>query len=171
MFAARFLHDFSKCGGVEILEGLADSGDAVLERYHSSGFSDVLTDGGNVELVQGSMLEGYDWSDGDVIFANSTCFDDILMEEMGRRAELLQPGAFVVTFTKGLTNPTFEVLERRRYKMSWGPATVYFHRRLNPDGTSVGGFELREVPDDDDEYDSPEVRLRASRADVATSCA
>ena len=33
-------------------------------------------------VLQGSFLE-YDWSDGDVVFANSTCFDDQLMAEMG----------------------------------------------------------------------------------------
>jgi hypothetical protein len=27
---------------------------------------------------QGSFLD-YDWSDGDLVFANSTCFDDFLM--------------------------------------------------------------------------------------------
>lgn len=31
---------------------------------------------------QGSFLE-FDWSDGDVVFANSTCFDDELMQNMG----------------------------------------------------------------------------------------
>jgi hypothetical protein len=42
----------------------------------------------------------FDWSDGDVIFANSTCFDDALIAAMTARAEALKPGAIVVTFTK-----------------------------------------------------------------------
>ena len=29
-------------------------------------------------MHQGSFLD-YDWSDGDLVFANSTCFDDFLM--------------------------------------------------------------------------------------------
>ena len=33
-------------------------------------------------LTQGSFLD-YDWSDGDVVFANSTCYDDQLMADMG----------------------------------------------------------------------------------------
>ena len=33
---------------------------------------------GDVSLVQGSVTDA-DWSDGDVVFANSTCFDDELM--------------------------------------------------------------------------------------------
>jgi hypothetical protein len=30
-----------------------------------------------------------------------------------------------------------QVLDRRRYRMSWGPATVFIHQRLNLDGTTV----------------------------------
>lgn len=56
------------------------------------------------------------------------------MEELSIAAERLKPGAFFITFTKGLTSDMFEVLERKRYKMSWGPATVFIHRRLNDDG-------------------------------------
>ena len=43
--------------------------------------------------------------DGDVLFANSTCFDDSLMSKMSKMAEGLKPGAIFVTFTKGLVTP------------------------------------------------------------------
>jgi hypothetical protein len=41
-------------------------------------------------LHQGSFLD-FDWSDGDVVFANSTCFDDALMLSLSEsvRAALL----------------------------------------------------------------------------------
>lgn len=45
------------------------------------------------------------------------------MDSLSQEAENLKPGAIVVTFTKGMTSDKFEVLERKRYKMSWGPAT------------------------------------------------
>ncbi len=51
-------------------------------------------------LHQGSFLD-FDWSDGDVVFANSTCFDDELMLGLSKSAEKLKAGAIVVTFTKG----------------------------------------------------------------------
>lgn len=41
-----------------------------------------------VFLHRGSFLE-YDWSDGDVIFANSTCFPHHLMEELARKVGVL----------------------------------------------------------------------------------
>ena len=103
-----------------------------------------------IEFTQGDMtdLSVKDWSDGDIIFANSTCFDDELMEGMSEEAARLSPGAYFITFTKGLSSDKFEVLERKRYKMSWGPATVFIHRRLNEDGTSVSG-SLTEIADDE----------------------
>jgi hypothetical protein len=40
-----------------------------------------------------------DWSDGDVIFANSTCFDDALMEKVTKQAEKTRTGTFMLTTT------------------------------------------------------------------------
>lgn len=44
-----------------------------------------------VELVHGSILE-VDWSDGDVVLANSTCFEDDLMKALAHKAAELKPG-------------------------------------------------------------------------------
>ncbi len=124
-------------------------------------------------LSRGSILEENWWEDGDIIFANSTCFDDNLMESMGKLAERLKPGAIFVTFTKGLHNShpnvgvisgdedqyAFELLDRKRYQMSWGPATVFIHRRLTPDGKRVNdGYTLSLLPSDEDTYESSESK-------------
>jgi SAM-dependent methyltransferase len=126
VYAARIVQDYSKCIGIEILSNLHKQANKITERFNSK-FKDRLVMGQpNLAAVfEGSFLE-YDWSDGDVVFANSTCFEDDLMFELGLQAERLKAGAIVVTFTKGLTSPSmekFELLERKRYKMSWGPAT------------------------------------------------
>ena len=74
---------------------------------------------------------------------------DDLMADMAAQASSLKAGAYFVTFTKGLNSKDFEVVERKRYKMSWGPATVYIQRRLNDDGTSfdMEGLQvLRKLP-------------------------
>jgi SAM-dependent methyltransferase len=130
VFAARFTQDFKKCVGIEVLEGLATASQAVVEK-HEKWFRQYLdmTQPQEVEMIQGSILD-YDWSDGDVCFANSTCFDDRLMQDLSAKAESLRPGAYFVTFTKPLTSTRFEVLEKKRYSMSWGPATVFVHRRM-----------------------------------------
>ena len=123
VFAARFTQDFARCIGIEILQGLHNQASKISQRYNSD-FRSVLCSSQrqHAAVYQGSFLE-FDWTDGDVIFANSTCFDDELMESMSRMAEGLRPGAILVTFTKGINSKCFELLEKKREKMSWGPAT------------------------------------------------
>jgi SAM-dependent methyltransferase len=157
VFIARLTQDFGRCVGIEILEGLHCQAMKIVDRYNKM-YRSYLCTGLDLHasVHQGSFLE-YDWSDGDVVFANSTCFDDTLMEDMSKRAENLRPGAIFITFTKGLTSSKFEVLERKRYRMSWGPATVYIHRRLNHDGSPIGPPALCILPVDNipyqDEFD------------------
>ena len=122
VFAACLTQDFGICVGVEILSGLFSRSQMILERYNQH-FRGRLHFGASHEVrFYHSSLSELDWSDGDVVFANSTCFDDALMQILSDKAELLRPGAVVVTFTKGLTcrQGKFELLERKRYKMSWG---------------------------------------------------
>jgi hypothetical protein len=51
----------------------------------------------------------YDWSDGDIVFANSTCFTEELMTNLALQGESLKPGAYLITFTKGLDSKAFKV--------------------------------------------------------------
>jgi hypothetical protein len=76
----------------------------------------------------------------------------------------------------------FELLERKRYKMSWGPATgasllhhtscvlsttesyisiflfvVFIHRRLESNGAPVGPARLNILPSDSVEYDDDPI--------------
>lgn len=93
--AARLTQDFSKCIGIEILEDLYNQSQVIAERYEET-FKGYLFAGGkqDVEIKGGSFLDT-DWSDGDVIFANSTCFEDDLMRKMTSQAEKLKPGSIV----------------------------------------------------------------------------
>lgn len=124
----------------------------INDRFNSQ-FKDALHKGQSqsVSTVQGSLL-GYDWSDGDIVFANSTCFDDSLMSAIAKQAELLLPGSMFVTFTKALPSGCFEIIDKKRYKMSWGPATVFIQRRLADDGTALPAYRLNILPSDDIEY-------------------
>eukprot|EP00903_Cladosiphon_okamuranus_P012092 g11351.t1 len=134
VYVARLTQDYTHCVGIEILRPLHSAAQLVTNRYnaHVRG----LLDRGrpqNAAVFMGSFLE-YDWSDGDCVFANSTCFPEELMDALARQAEELKPGAILVTFTKGLDSTAFEVLSKRRFDMSWGPATVFIHRRCNGSG-------------------------------------
>ena len=185
VFVANLMHDFKCCKGIELLDSLYKASVDVHAKFkqlqhmqpRSNGHG---SDGCGVELIHGSIVDnlvsnGSDsgvevnwWEDGDVIFANSTCFDATLMEQVSLCAQRCKPGAILITFTKslnytysagmgtgtsasavlregrggGITNNagavseayrdeySFELLDKLRYRMSWGPATVYIHRKL-----------------------------------------
>lgn len=65
----------------------------------------------------------------DIIFANSTCFDDQLMRAMASLAERMKQGSRFITLTKQLPTNEFILLDRRQYVMSWGEATSFLHIR------------------------------------------
>lgn len=165
VFAARLTQDFSKCIGIEILKSLHTQASKIVKRYKDDfeAYLSLSNKNQGAQVFEGSFLD-FDWSDGDVVFANSTCFDDQLMHDMSVQAENLKPGAIVVTFTKGLSlMNNFELLERKRYKMSWGPATVFIHRRLNFDGTAVGNYKLNILPSDNvSSYDDDSASANTS---------
>jgi SAM-dependent methyltransferase len=130
VLAARINEDFVRCEGIELLQSLFTASQQVATRYHDL-FKRLLhyRSATDIVLTQGSITE-LDWSHGDFVFANSTCFGKELMGEISVIAEKLKPGSIFVTFTNQLSSDCFELLEKTKYSMSWGPATVYVHRRL-----------------------------------------
>eukprot|EP00904_Undaria_pinnatifida_P012720 jgi/Undpi1/8579/HiC_scaffold_25.g11044.m1 len=80
------------------------------------GLKDAVTVGGSkgataeIEFVKGDFTV-LDWSDGDVVFANSTCFDDDLMKKTAKAVASLKEGAIVITTTDTVPSPALEVLE------------------------------------------------------------
>jgi len=76
-----------------------------------------------LETVHANMIKA-DWSDADVIFINSTCFSKPLMEKIAAKAASLAPGSCVVTLTQHIVSQYFDLVESKKYEMSWGDATV-----------------------------------------------
>ena len=75
------------------------------------------------------MLE-HNWSDGNVVFAHSTCFEDSLLQSLFDKAKALQPGSYLITFrATGIDTTAFELLHEIRQEMSWGEADVFIFRR------------------------------------------
>ena len=88
------------------------------------------------------------WTDGTVIFINSTCFDDEMMVKLAHVAgsnriivhcfsscvfclsARLSLGAFVITLTKRLPSRDFEICEYQMNEMSWGSATIYIQQKI-----------------------------------------
>jgi len=81
------------------------------------------------------------WTDGDLVFVNSTCFAHDLMAGVGQKCAALKLGAVVVTLTQSLEFcPHLTLFDTRMLSMSWGPATAFFHRRSKKP-TDLNGME------------------------------
>lgn len=130
-------HCFDKIHGIEIISALnsvsTEITSAYLDRIKSSPeiFSQHVCP---IDTRLGDLTDdsndAFDWINADVVFANSTCFSDSLMDALSRKAVALKPGSRLITFTKPLsTLDAFEIVDSRRYCMSWGEATSFIHRR------------------------------------------
>jgi Histone methylation protein DOT1 len=71
----------------------------------------------------------HDWTDADVVFANSVCFDDELYHNVTNLALKMKKGAFFISFTKRLPSADFVVLEYSLQQQSWGSSTVFIMQK------------------------------------------
>mmetsp|Transcript_2283 Transcript_2283/g.4206 ORF Transcript_2283/g.4206 Transcript_2283/m.4206 type:complete len:244 (-) Transcript_2283:278-1009(-) len=136
-FAAALLHDFDKCYGIEILAGLHKISISLLDRWNKAIRPNLPKEQQktDIQFVCGDAI-AYDWSDADLCFANSTCFDSKLMQQLAQAAHSMRKGTFFITFTKELPSTAWKVLESERHNMSWGQATVYIQQKIT-DSNSV----------------------------------
>ena len=132
VFCAALLHKFNRIVGIEILEDLYK---VCIETMHlwTKSVKPVLGEEYTQEM-QFSFLNNdvltVDWSDANIVFMNSTCFNRSLMVDLSFKAKALAPGALVVTTTKRLIGPAFDLLEELQMEESWGDATVYIQQRV-----------------------------------------
>jgi hypothetical protein len=135
VLAAAILHPFQQCKGIEILKSLHQISEEMKGKYEEvmptavESYPDLLKTT-EVSFTLGSFFD-VPFSDACCFFANSTCFS---LEMMRQIADLPIPtGSIALTLTKNLPGPQWLVLESFRKNMSWGEATVYIHRRVNPE--------------------------------------
>jgi SAM-dependent methyltransferase len=128
VFTARFSLDFDRCIGIEMLPNLHKLAVDVNEIYDQN-FRHKLASQ-SVEFYCEDVLK-YDWSDGTVIFACSTCFADDLINAIGDQAKDLQHGAYLITLKKftGIDPGAFDIIQETACPMSWGDADVFVYRR------------------------------------------
>lgn len=51
------------------------------------------------------------------------------MKDIQEKAKLLKPGAIIVTLSKQLESPYFDLMYSQLYNMSWGPCKVHVQQR------------------------------------------
>ena len=126
---ASLFFEFSKCIGIETLEGLYEASKEILIRFNHE--SSLILGANNkvTDFILSDFLE-YDFSDGDIFFVHSTCFQDELMDQLSKKLECLKKGARVITVTKTITSSAFQEIQHKDTNMSWGKATVYYYKRI-----------------------------------------
>jgi len=140
VFAALLLHDFEKLRGVEILEGLYKASVERVNVWKQKVLPALTSEAKQKGRTQPNQDVGFvnmdfrlfDWSDADVVFANSTCFDESLMTDMSALSELMKEGSYFISLTKKLKSDHWEVIEAKQYRMSWGHATVHSQVKIKP---------------------------------------
>lgn len=126
---AAFFAPFARATGIELIEDLWQSATETAARYYSEVKPQMPEkQDQEVSFINGSMFD-HDTSDGDVFFTHCTCFDDPMMEQISRKLEACKPGTRVVTVTKGLISPEFELVHSTPFRMGWGEATMCFYVR------------------------------------------
>jgi len=130
VIAAAILHSFDACIGIELLEGLHNLSLELLFAYNSKGKAKGLDT--QCQFLRGDFLDinVKDWRDADVVFVNSTCFDEQLMDKISRSCFRLKKGAFIVTISRRLPTTEVVVLEHELCQMSWGEATVFIQQKI-----------------------------------------
>lgn len=77
----------------------------------------------SIEFFKGSFLDLnlFDWvKNADVVFANSTCFEDSLIQAIGEKAKDMKNGSIFITLSKALPKSSgFKVIDESREAMSW----------------------------------------------------
>jgi hypothetical protein len=128
VLAASFLFPFKKLVGIEILEGLHNAACEIETKYSETIKRALPADDPRsqqrIDLHCASFLD-FDWqSDADLVFANSTCFDDALMDSIAEQGIKLRDGTLIVTFTKPLTSPYYQLLYAEQHLQSWGQVST-----------------------------------------------
>jgi len=130
VLAASLLHKFKKCIGIEILKDLCDISIKVLDEYTRSD----LNCANEIQFNLGSFLDlnFIDWTDADVVFANSTCFDNKTMESLSGFASNMKSGSYFISLTNELNEKLsgFPVIDELRLETSWGMADFFIHKKI-----------------------------------------
>jgi len=152
--AAALLHRFDTVVGIELLPNLVTTSKELVRGIQNSETKDSV-----MELLQRMKLTiraadftKVDWSDGDVVFANSSSFDDILFKTMVAMAEKLKVGAYVITTTFALNSTKFALLTSRQFDTESGQRTFHVHRRCPKGGCDkvVGSEERTDYTNSED---------------------
>lgn len=112
---------FSKCVGVELLDGLFDIADTMKTMFNKSAHDLFPNEKmAPIEVVKDDLLK-VDWSGADVVYTSSICFPDELIEGIADQAVKLKKGARLITLKSLPSGRNYlELMHSLQLKMTWG---------------------------------------------------
>uniref|UniRef100_H3H2A9 Histone H3-K79 methyltransferase n=1 Tax=Phytophthora ramorum TaxID=164328 RepID=H3H2A9_PHYRM len=122
----------SGCGKV-VLDGLHDVALKALDRWRYQMLDSLPATKANVDVgfAKGDAIKRPDiWRDGTLVFCNSTCFSDSLIQAISAEADQLRVGSYFVTVTKPLQSTRWQAVHEEKFHMSWGRATVIIQKKM-----------------------------------------
>lgn len=130
VFAAALLHNFHSCIGIEILSDLYCVCNNIKDNLWSKQvrcLSKIKLEI-EIEFKLGDALV-IDWSYGNIIFINATCFSEDMMLKLSTCADNLAVGSIVISVTKFIPSLLFDIVEISEMHLSWGKASLYIQVR------------------------------------------
>eukprot|EP00466_Bigelowiella_natans_P000794 jgi/Bigna1/135416/aug1.29_g10124 len=113
VIVAALVGSFSRVCGIEVSKELYKASIAVQNEFETRVSPAYGVSLSEMNFIQANFTKN-DWSDGNVIFINSTCFSKSLMEKIAAKAVHLVPGSCVVTLTQPIVSQYFELLESKK---------------------------------------------------------
>jgi len=130
---------FKKLIGIEYLENLWELSLRSKGAYDKTIFDKhvkyqaifTIENTNKIEFYNGDFLR-QKWNDASVVFANSTCFSNYLMEKIGIKAMIeCKVETILITVSKKLNNLSddWEFKDGFKRLMTWGVASIYIYIR------------------------------------------
>ena len=120
---ASLVFDVKKAVGIELLPALYQLSTEIAQKA-----SQLVPDLKNLIFLNQDMLEA-DFSDGTLVFCNSTCLSEESLAKLEKKFEKLQSGSRVILITKKIENENLSLKEEGEVKMTWGMATFRIYER------------------------------------------
>lgn len=130
VFASHLLFDFKKSIGIEILPDLYQTAIFLQQKYEKEIKPNLVNKNeGEIKFILDDIFKT-NFFDADIVFANSTCFSQELINYLETSFLKLKKGAKIIMLTQTLTNQNFKLISSKLYQQSWGEATVNFYEKI-----------------------------------------
>lgn len=136
VIVAALCFEFAKICGVEILPGLYKTAIERLDHLkHIMTSYDEQTQKKYAQKIsrisfQHNNFLNYDFSDADIIYITATCFHPDRWDAIINKLLETKKGTRIITTTKKIHHPGFQLLYQQQFLMSWGMNTVNAYVRV-----------------------------------------